>query len=236
MNKKMKNQIKREISGFYIKKICLLIYVFSLINHAMKNVFPLFNTPIDLAHSFWEKILDNGDIVIDATCGNGKDSLKLSLLLQKKINTSLFCLDIQEIAIAKTKKLIEEKNPEFIPNTHFFLGSHEEIEKITTEKCKLIVYNLGYLPSGDKSVTTVTSSTLKSISQALNMLVNGGVISITCYPGHEEGKKEKIALYSLLSSLDAKNWSVASIDWENRNEAPSLLLVQKNLESDKPLI
>ncbi|MBS0628358.1 MAG: hypothetical protein JSS09_09120, partial [Verrucomicrobia bacterium] len=53
----------------------------------MRQNFPLFNTPIDLAHHFWESLLEDGDGVIDATCGNGKDSLKLAEYLQKKKDT-----------------------------------------------------------------------------------------------------------------------------------------------------
>ena len=56
---------------------------------------------------------------------------------------------------------------------------------------KLIVYNLGYLPGSDKLLTTKTSSTLLSVEKALSLIAPNGAISITCYPGHEEGKKEE---------------------------------------------
>jgi hypothetical protein len=59
----------------------------------MRPTFPLFNTPIDLAHHFWKKLLQEKDIVIDATCGNGKDSLVLAKLLHP-LNGSLLCIDL----------------------------------------------------------------------------------------------------------------------------------------------
>ncbi len=196
----------------------------------MRSHFPLFNTPLDLSYIFWQRIVCDNDTVIDATCGNGKDSLRLALLLQNKKNTNLFCVDIQEKAINNTKKILQEDAPSFFSHVSFFLGSHENISSITQKKCKLIVYNLGYLPGGDKTITTQSNSTIKSISSALSVLTNGGALSITCYPGHEEGKIEETAIYKLVSSLDPATWSVTSIAWNNRNASPSLLLVQKKLQ------
>lgn len=190
----------------------------------MRPHFPLFNTPLDLAHSFFEKLLEDGDCVIDATAGGGKDSLALALFLKKKKNTSLLVLDIQEDAINKTRALLEVYASDFLPSIHFSIGSHEHLPDISP---KLVIYNLGYLPGGDKSLTTLTASTLASVKKALGLLVSGGVLSITCYPGHEEGSKELIALTHLLSSLDPKDWSFTSSTWHNRKAAPVLLLTQK---------
>ena len=75
---------------------------------------------------------------------------------------------------------------------------------------------------------TETSSTLTDIKNALERICPGGVISITCYPGHPEGKREEEALLSFLSSLDPKFWSFTSTSWNNRNASPSLLLIQKS--------
>lgn len=195
----------------------------------MRAQFPLFNTPIDYSHAIWEKILEEKDIAIDATCGNGKDSLKLALLLEKKEGL-LFCLDIQEKALDATKELLQKAVPSFYPSIQFILGSHEILPKVS--KLKLVVYNLGYLPGADKSITTKTQSTLKSIYQALELLSPGGLICITCYPGHSEGKKEEEELTQFLSSLDPKYWSFTMTRWENRKAAPSLILLQKNKEID----
>jgi hypothetical protein len=195
----------------------------------MRAQFPLFNTPIDDSHAIWEKILQHKDIAIDATCGNGKDSLRLALLLEKK-EGQLFCLDIQEKALNATKELLQKSVPSFYSSIQFILGSHEILPKVSN--IKLIVYNLGYLPGADKSITTKTQSTLKSISQALELVSPGGLICITCYPGHSEGKKEEEELTQFLSSLPPKYWSFTMTRWENRKEAPSLILLQKNKEID----
>ena len=193
----------------------------------MQSLFSLFNTPIDLAHNFWEPLLEEGDGVIDATCGNGKDSLHLARVLEKKKDTALLCFDIQEKALENTKKLLQEKMPDFFPSVEFHLGSHEHLFLPKSQKLKLIVYNLGYLPGGDKSLTTVVRSTLASVQKALELLSPGGVISLTCYPGHPEGAKEEKELISFTSSLDPKQWNVTSFSWINRNASPSFILIQK---------
>ncbi len=193
----------------------------------MRPSFPLFTTPLDLAHHFWANLLQENDTVIDATCGNGKDSLALASLLKTKKNTTLYCLDIQNTAMHTTKELLKHLTPEFLSSVHFFQMSHADIPIDLIKKTKLLVYNLGYLPGGDKSITTLTSSTTISICKAIEYLPLGGVISLTCYPGHAEGKKEEEALLSFFSCLDPKIWCFTSFIWNNRKASPSFLLVQK---------
>ncbi|MBS0627060.1 MAG: class I SAM-dependent methyltransferase, partial [Verrucomicrobia bacterium] len=147
--------------------------------------------------------------------------------LQKKKDTALLCFDIQEKALENTKNLITEKAPDFLPLTQFHLGSHEHLFLPKSSKLKLVVYNLGYLPGGDKSLTTQVSSTLLSVEKALTMLTNGGVISLTCYPGHLEGAKEEKKLLAFTASLEAKDWNCTTFTWNNRNTSPSLIFIQK---------
>jgi hypothetical protein len=195
----------------------------------MRKLFPLFSNPIDLAHHFWALLIQEGDAIIDATCGNGKDALFLAQVASKKKDTLLLCIDIQEKALKNAELLMQKELPSFLPRTLYIHGSHEALPSVYPKTCKLIVYNLGYLPGGDKSITTLTFSTIKSISHACEQIASGGVISITCYPGHLEGKKEEEALTSFCSLLDPKIWSFSHFTWENRKESPSLLLIQKSL-------
>lgn len=193
----------------------------------MRAKFPLFNTPIDLAHQFWARILRQNDLVIDATCGNGKDSLVLAKLLTP-LHGLLVCIDLQQEAIKAARMLLEQEIPDFLPSVQFYQQSHEKLPPLPLSAClRLIVFNLGYLPGGDKSVTTQVGSTLQSISQALSLLAPGGMVSITCYPGHEEGKKEEETLRQTFSSLDPALWSFSTFFWTNRHASPSLFLIQK---------
>lgn len=47
-------------------------------------------------------------------------------------------------------------------------------------------YNLGWLPGGDKSITTMLEDTLESIEAAQRLVKHGGMISVMLYRGHAE--------------------------------------------------
>lgn len=191
-----------------------------------KRQFPIFNSPIDLAHQFWEKVLEQGGWAIDATCGNGYDTLCLARLIAPE--AGVIGLDMQEKAIQNTKNLFKLQGQD-LAQVHFFCQSHAEFPSLAKEKpIRLIVYNLGYLPGGDKSLTTLVDSTLQSIHKALDLLLPQGVVSITCYPGHSEGEREEKALQALSEQLDPKIWSSSFHSWKNRQSSPSLLIIQKS--------
>jgi hypothetical protein len=196
----------------------------------MRSLFALFNTPVDLGHRFFSPLFQDGDVAIDATCGNGKDSLVLAGFLSRKKHTSLLCIDIQEIAVRNTEKLLQKEASEFLPFVTFETRSHETFPKDLKGSVKLVIYNLGYLPGSDKTLTTKVSSTLTSVTNAMNILAPGGVINITCYPGHPEGALEEAALTEFLSTLDPALWSVTGVRFHNRKASPSVLLLQKSLQ------
>lgn len=162
-----------------------------------------------LAHAYWKNILSQGDTVIDATCGNGHDTFYLAQLGVRVIG-----YDIQEVAISATQKRV--------PEALLHHRSHTIFEE---SEAALIVYNLGYLPGGNKELTTTCESTLQSVSHALQ--IASKAISITCYPGHSEGAREESLLVEWASTLDSKKWSICYHRWLNRERAPSLLWLER---------
>ena len=78
-------------------------------------------------------------------------------------------------------------------------------EEIKSGTVRLIVYNLGYLPGSDKALTTKVETTLESINHAQRLIMEGGVISVTCYPGHPEGKKEEEELQAPFPNFHRNN-------------------------------
>jgi hypothetical protein len=182
---------------------------------------------IALAHNYWQRHLKKGDNVIDATCGNGKDALVLSNLVLHDDSGSITLFDIQKQSIETTRSLLLNNLSNKAANrTHFINSSHEELSS-PYDNIALVVYNLGYLPGGDKSITTTTASTISSITSALPLLNSNGAISIMCYPGHGEGKKEEQAILSLTSSLPVSSYSSLFHQWINHNNAPSFFWIQK---------
>lgn len=191
--------------------------------------FPLFQTPLDLAHDYWRSLLKPGDCVIDTTCGNGHDTLFLAkIILESHKKENLIALDTQPQAIANTQKLLEENLPSLFHHVLLCQQCHSTFpDHIIHESVALIVYNLGYLPGNNKNLTTMTSTTLQSLQAALPLIAPGGAISITCYPGHETGKPEEEAVINFAASLDPLEWSCCHHRWLNRQNAPSLILIQR---------
>lgn len=207
--------------------VSFLHYGSSFILFKMHRDFALFSSAVDLAHHYWKQLLQPGDCVIDATCGNGKDTLVLAKLIGEE--GVLIGIDIQAEALARTRALLEEQLPaKQMAKIHLFLQSHADFPPISHEKkIKLIIYNLGYLPGGNKEITSKVGSTLESVKKSLTILAPFGVISIACYPGHPEGAREEEALIQLLATLPSSQWSVCHHRWQNRLLSPSLILIQK---------
>lgn len=131
-----------------------------------RQQFKLFQTPLDLAHHYWKLLLLPGDSVIDATCGNGHDTLFLAdLLLKRETKGQIIAIDAQPQAIAATKKRLEEHLlAPLLDQVNFFEQCHSSFPPtIEKESIALIVYNLGYLPGGNKQHTTLTATTKQSL-------------------------------------------------------------------------
>jgi len=169
---------------------------------------------LHLAHTYWKETITPGDLVIDATCGNGHDTLYLT-----ELGAQVVAYDVQEAAIEATRLKV--------PNAHFKLQSHAHFDE---EEAALIVYNLGYLPGGDKRRTTQGETTLQSVEKALKIATKA--ISITCYPGHPEGAREEALLLEFLKAIDKKQWTICHHQWLNCRAAPSLLWLTKNRKID----
>lgn len=196
----------------------------------MRPDFPIFQNHKDFVHGLWKSLIKPGAVVCDATCGNGHDSAILASLCLDEDQGRLFCIDIQQDAIHNTSKRLESLfSKNVLSKVAFFLQSHEHFPP-EIQGCDLIVYNLGYLPSGCKALTTTTASTIKSLTQALNLLHLGGVITVMCYPGHPEGFQEEKDLLAFTSTLDPKTYLVYHQKILNRQQAPSLLVISKRVK------
>jgi hypothetical protein len=210
----------------------------------------------DIAQKHWSKTLVEGDHVVDATAGNGYDTLNLVRQISWIGGGILTACDIQDSAIEASKtllreqlhmKIIEENTTRWICIPQDFerkasgsvilnwnSGCHLDFMKRQPQaSVKLIVFNLGYLPGGDKSVTTLSSVTIATLLEATEVLEPGGCVSVTCYPGHEEGKAEEESVVSFAAALPQQRFSCYWHQWINqRNKrtgkpAPSLVLIQR---------
>lgn len=180
-----------------------------------------------LAKIYWRSHLKPGDIAIDATCGNGNDTFFLSQLLLSDPSSAIFSFDIQPEAIRNTEALLRRHlSPDHFRRVLLHRRSHLELNAIPLPYSpRLIVYNLGYLPGGNKKITTQTGTTLESVKLSLGILADDGALSIMCYPGHEEGSREEEELLSYVKTLSPKEWSVCHHRWLNKPRSPSFLWI-----------
>ena len=153
-------------------------------------------TILNYVHNLIDSYIKKNDIVIDATVGNGKDTL---YLCDTVTNGKVFGFDIQEEAIMRTDKLLLENHKN---NYELFQESHEKMDEVLENyrgKVSLVLFNLGYLPNGDKRITTNYKTTINAITKALKMIHDKGMILIVIYPGHEKGREESVEIKKFLN-------------------------------------
>lgn len=161
---------------------------------------------------------------VDATCGNGFDTLFLCNIAGSSGHVKAF--DIQDQAIERTKTLLED-NIKF-NNYEIIKDSHELISKYLTSNIDAAIFNLGYLPFSDKTITTKGDTTLSAVKNLLPYLKDNGRIYITTYISHDIGHEIK-EIHSYLSTLHKSKYNVIHVSIENKeNSPPELYIVEKN--------
>lgn len=178
-----------------------------------------------LITEYLQKHIQPGNIVIDATLGNGHDTFKIAELLAG--SGKIYGFDIQPSAIENSKVLLASL-PAPKPKIELIEDSHAFFAQYISEKVDFIIYNLGYLPKGDKEITTLADSTLKSVQSGLALLRGNGIMLIAVYHGHDAGKAEKEALEIFLSTLDQKQFNVLKQQFINQqNNPPFIYVIEK---------
>lgn len=190
-----------------------------------------FNKPhLNFVQWIWTSKVQTNATIIDATCGNGHDSLYLLKNVLNKGTGTLYALDIQKKALESSKQQIERSSLDDLVKKQFhpLLLGHEKIDEIPfKDPPDLIIYNLGYLPGFEKHITTVKETTLESLTKASLIINLNGIITITCYPGHQEGKIESEAIEAWLTFLNEKQFQILKLTWNNQPSAPYVIVLQK---------
>ena len=177
-------------------------------------------------HNFLAQFLDNGQKVIDATSGNGQDTL----FLAEAVGPSgvVYAFDIQEKALQTTKNLLAEHD--CLEQVKLIHAGHEKIKEYVQDPVQAVIYNLGYLPGGNKEIITQGETTLLSLQQGTELLSSGGVISLIIYPGHPGGREEAELIEVYTGTLSPRRWQV--LKWSRLNgdniNAPYVLFMLKS--------
>lgn len=173
---------------------------------------------LDFVRNIISKRIKESDVCVDATCGRGNDTLFLAKLAKK-----VYAFDIQKEAINSSKELLKEYD-----NVVFINDSHENVNDYVTEEINVAMFNLGYLPKGDKNITTKSNTTISSIDKVIKKLEVRGIVSIVCYPGHPEGYRESMELLEYLRNINQKEYDIIRYDFINQiNNPPFALIIER---------
>lgn len=180
----------------------------------MRNRFQI----TEFCHHFIEEYIEEGDLCIDATAGNGSDT---EFLCEKVGETGkVYAFDIQKNALENTKVRLEEKG--LLDRATLILDGHEHLKEYVKEEAAAILFNFGYLPGGDHQVSTLAKTSMEAIEQGLERLKIGGIMSLCIYSGGDTGYEEKDAILSMLKSLDTKRYLVIKCSYHNRKNDPPI--------------
>ncbi|MBM4150246.1 MAG: methyltransferase domain-containing protein [Ignavibacteria bacterium] len=173
-------------------------------------------TSVRLAHLLLKECIHNGDIVIDATAGNGYDTLFLSDCVGDA--GTVIAIDIQAEAINATRQVMELHQRS---NALYILGDHAAMNDALKEyegNIAGISFNLGYLPGAiDHTIITKSSSTISALNACLTLLHEQGCISVIAYRGHDHGLEEAHAVEQWMHALPSQEWHVVSISAINQS-------------------
>lgn len=177
---------------------------------------------IKVAQTLLKNPLASAKCIVDATAGNGNDTLYLAQ--NSPADAVVYAFDIQEAALRETK----HKTAEFEWKINCILDSHAHVERHVAKPIDIAVFNLGYLPGGSHAITTSAETTLAAIEKIIAAASLNGIIAVIAYPGHEAGSEEYRRLAAFLENLPMKNFTVGLYKMINHSEkSPVLYIVER---------
>lgn len=177
-----------------------------------------------LAADVLRQVLSEGDTAIDATMGNGHDTEALCRLVGP--SGLVYAFDLQPQAVENTRARLLAAG--LADRARLFCLGHEHLAEAVPAPVRAVMFNLGWLPGGDHSVTTHWETTRQAVDSALALLEPLGVLVICAYPGHAEGDRERKALIEHLSALPPQGFNVLWHQFLNAGPgAPECFAVQK---------
>ena len=176
----------------------------------------------DHAHALMRQCIKPGNSVVDATVGNGHDTLFLARCVGPQGH--VYGFDVQEAALEATARRVAGLN-----QVTLFHAGHETLDEHLPAgvQLKAVMFNLGYLPGAAKHIVTRPDTTLAALEQALTRLAAGGLITVVLYPGHEGGKEEAAAAVSFAQGLRGAFEVERLCRPDITNPAPELLTIAR---------
>ena len=178
------------------------------------------------ARQLIEGRLKNGGRALDGTAGNGRDTLFLAQLAGG--SGKVWAFDIQAQALSNTAGLLRENGVE--GQVELIAASHADLADYVREPLDAAMFNFGYLPGGDKTVTTKADSSVRAMQAAAALLAEGGLLTAVVYSGHPAGLAEAAAIEQWAAALPQEQYQVLHYRFTNqRNYPPQLLAIEKRI-------
>lgn len=181
----------------------------------------------ELAHQHLKSIIHAGDSVIDASAGNGHDTVFLAH--QVTASGNVLAIDIQAQAITATRQRLHNENIHWVQLRQ---ANHADLAAYVPKhhQVRAIVFNLGYLPGSDKRVITQAENTLKALHASLDLLDEPGMLSILSYRGHDGGNEEYCQIKAWLKTLDTQQFHIQQFS-NHQPQSPVLITLTRGLKS-----
>ncbi len=179
------------------------------------------------AHDLVRRVLRPGDLAVDATVGNGHDTLFLAGCVGPTGRVIGF--DIQRAALDATLERLREQG--VADRVELVERGHQEISQTVTTlastgRPKAVMFNLGYRPGGDHAVVTRPETTIAGLNGALEVVDPGGILTVVVYPGHEGGQAEADAVLEWTRAVPPERASAACYRFLNtKTPAPFLVAI-----------
>jgi hypothetical protein len=210
---------------------------------------------LELAHACVQRAAAPGGLVVDATAGNGNDTVFLAGLVGP--SGLVLAFDIQQEALANTRAALEKA--QLLTRARLFLTGHENIAACLlgnappppvgrlaasltatsppdpalylTAKSQVsaAMFNLGFLPGSDKEIATRPSTTLAALIGLQPAMSPGSLMSIHCYSGHDGGKEESKAVLDWAARQPEALWRVYRYETLNRQRGAEHLVLMERL-------
>lgn len=187
---------------------------------------------LQYAQSLLEMTIGEGDIAVDATAGNGHDTLFLANLVGD--DGYVYSFDVQKQAVDATLHRLLDNALEH--RALVLRDGHENVAKYITKPVAGAIFNLGYLPGSDHDIITKPNTTIQALESLLKLLKVGGIIVLVIYHGHEGGKEERDAVIRFVSELPQKYIHVLRYEFLNQQNDPPFVIALEKVKDLPPFL
>lgn len=153
------------------------------------------------AHAWLEAVLAPGGTALDATCGNGHDTLFLARAIAP--GGTVHAFDLQRAAIERSRRRLDAAATG--ASLHWHQQDHAGLASaLAGTRLDAAMFNLGWLPRSDSDIVTTPASTTAALGAVLPLMRPGARLTIVCYRGHAGGETEAAAVWRWLQTAPVR--------------------------------